>query len=183
MKIIFQRISNQRGRFNDQELLCVTKMNGPTRKKIYGILEERDGGFCKHCRVSEKEKQLVVDHVDNDNRNNGIENLQLLCRRCNYLKNPRGPVDNRVCENEEISEIQINRKSEPLFRKFVAHEINEKTSVPEDDLIYAGAEDANVSPETTRRYLKKMISSRGLFTRIKIRSRYFICYKNELDFA
>ncbi len=37
-----------------------------------------------------------------------MNNLQLLCMGCNYVKNPRGLID--TCERSKETEIEINRK-------------------------------------------------------------------------
>lgn len=144
---------------------CVKKMNGIQRKKFYDLLSRRDGEFCKCCGKLPYEVKLVVDHKDNNSKNNNLEqNLQLLCRQCNYLKNPRRPLDLCVSEgvSEDQNELQTSRRTEPQFRKFVYHELNEREEVPEKDLIFSGAEDVGISSVTAERYLKKMCSSRGI---------------------
>jgi len=143
----------------------MSRMNGPTRKKIYKQIIKRDGEYCRCCGSLPHERQLVVDHRDNNDNNNSNENFQLLCRACNYLKNPRRPVD--VCESVEgaqagADELLTSRLKEPQFRKFVYHELNERGEVPQNDLIYSGSEDVGISPVTANRYLSKMCSSRGI---------------------
>ncbi len=88
----------------------MSNMNGITRKKLYPIIVSRDGEYCKCCGVLSTEQQLVIDHKDNDNSNNGLLNLQLLCRTCNYLKNPRQPLDN-VSECLNVHETELQKKS------------------------------------------------------------------------
>ena len=158
----------------------MSKMNGPTRKRFYLEMVEDEGEYCKKCGVSGKERQLVIDHKDNDNSNNRRENRQFLCRHCNYLKNPR-PVDECVndCEESTPSEIQIKTTKEPLFRRFIYHELNEYGTVPEYDLINSGAEHADISPVTSKRYLNKMCSSVGLLIRKKVVQTITIQYKDE----
>ena len=68
----------------------MSNMNSRTRQITYEYLKLRDGEYCRICGVSDEDKLLMVDHIDNDNSNNTPKNLQLLCRRCNYNKNPRG---------------------------------------------------------------------------------------------
>jgi len=51
-------------------------MNGPTRKKLYAHIAERDGEFCQKCEKLSSEGQIIVDHMDNNNSNNSFENLQ-----------------------------------------------------------------------------------------------------------
>ena len=160
----------------------MSKMNGPTRKKLYKEMIVDEGEFCKNCNVSGEEKQLVIDHKDNDNSNNHRENRQFLCRPCNYKKNPRRPVDECVSEDEK-SELIVNRIKEPQFRKFVAHEINERVRVPERELIDSGAEHIGMSPVTTKRYLNKMCSPEGVLHRWRSVKTIVVGYKSETHFA
>lgn len=160
----------------------MSNMNGITRKKLYPQIATRDGEYCRGCGALSNERQLVIDHKDNDNSNNTMDNLQLLCRTCNYLKNSRRPLDNvSECLNEDETELQKSQRTEPLFRSFVFHEINELKEVPELDLIYSGAEDIGISPVTAKRYLNKMCSSRGILQRVNRVNTVLIRYKNELS--
>ncbi len=127
------------------------------------IIVRRDGECCKFCGRSPPEVSLVIDHKDNDNRNNNLSNLQLTCRACNYKKNPRRPLDMCVNEksNSRFDSISINQEKEPKFREYVYGEIQETGSALWDDLVDAGAEFVGVSIETTKRYMRKMISKTG----------------------
>lgn len=163
----------------------MSKLNGPTRRKLYRGMSEDEGEFCKRCGVTAKERQLVIDHKDNDNSNNSRENRQFLCRPCNYFKNPRRPVVECVSESEahDQSELQTSRQKEPFFRKFVCHVINEQGPTPEEDLIYSGAESVGISPVTASRYLKNMCSSVGILQKKKFGQTSVVRYKNELSFT
>ena len=163
----------------------MSKMNGPTRKKLYEFLCNRDGEYCKCCGKLPREGQLVVDHRDNNNENNNPENHQLLCRQCNYLKNPRRPVDECVSEEEthDQSELEVSRLREPFFRKYAYHLVNEQKTVPEIDIINSGAEHVSISPVTAKRYLNKMCSSIGLLERKHIGKSINIQYKDDLGFS
>ena len=159
-------------------------MNGPTRLKLYNIIAERDGEYCRCCGKLSKERQLVVDHRDNNSKNNSLENLQFLCRACNYLKNPRRPFDKCVSECESLdqtSELAVNRVKEPMFKQYVATRINESSMIPEIDLVNAGAEHLNISPVTTKRYMNKLCSSAGIYERVRIGGTMAIRYKTELS--
>ena len=80
-------------------------MNSKTRRKFYGMLVHRDEEYCKFYGMLSDEGQLIVDHKDNNPLNNDPLNLQLLCRRCNYLKNPRKePLDYCVSNNDVFEE-------------------------------------------------------------------------------
>ena len=138
----------------------MSKMNGRTRKKKYAALVKRDGERCINRFCASKKRQLVVDHIDNDNSYDDLSNLQLLCRRCNFLKNWR-PVDK--CVNEkEISEIKTNVAKEPKFRQYVYRQVNQNITHNYKKLINGGAELTGISPVTAKRYLDKMCSKEGL---------------------
>lgn len=158
------------------------EMNGNTRRKIYQLIVERDGEFCKCCGKLSHEGQLVIDHRDNNPKNNSPKNLQLLCRTCNFQKNQR-PVYLSVSERIEVNhdtELETNRKKEPLFKQYVAHQINERDKVPLKELVYSGAEIHNLSPITIERYLGKLVSPAGLYKRRLIDDIEFVEYKDEL---
>ena len=143
-------------------------MNGITRKKIYTELSQKHGESCQFCGRTSDVMQLVIDHMDNINSNNTAENLRLLCRRCNYIKNPRRPVDECVNENVnvEMSELQTSQTKKPLFKRFVWHEINDLREIPEKDLLDSVAEELDMSQITAKRWLDAMCSSRGCLERI-----------------
>jgi len=127
------------------------------------IIVESDDECCKFCGRSPPEVKLVIDHKDNNNMNNNLNNLQLVCRSCNYKKNPRRPLD--MCVSKEsgsrFDSISINQKKEPKFREYVYDELKETGRALWNDLIDAGAEYVGVSIETTRKYLTKMVSKTG----------------------
>jgi len=163
----------------------VSRMNGQTRKKMYQYLCKRDGEYCRGCGVKSPKSQLVIDHKDNNNSNNQVDNFQLLCRRCNYKKNPRRPVD--VCVRESatqaISELEESRKKEPKFRKYIAHEINENEVALEEELINSGAEVIGISPVTAKRYMNKICSKAGIYQRFETPKGTYVEFKPELEFA
>lgn len=139
----------------------MSNMNGRTTKKLYDLLMERDGGYCNFCKTPATEKQLVIDHIDNNNVNNDLYNLQLLCRRCSYIRNHR--VSGDTCERYVTeTEIQINRKKEPQFRKYVYGIISKDGCGKPKSLINSGAELCGISTTTAKRYLDKICSKNGL---------------------
>ena len=163
----------------------MSKMNGPTRKKLYLEMADGEGEFCRMCGVTAKKRQLVIDHKDNNNSNNRRDNRQFLCRPCNYKKNPRRPVDECVSEKEaqDPTEIQVNRTKEPQFKRLLAQYINENGTWEEKDLTNSLAEKLSLSPITIKRYLDKVCSSEGIYQRSKSYSKIFVGYKQELEFA
>jgi len=144
---------------------CVSKMNGNTRRRKYQEIVKRDGEYCRCCGKLPYEGQLVIDHRDNYSSNNSLTNLQLLCRACNYIKNPRKRPDD-LCVNyksnrENESCLSINREKEPLFKEFVYKKIHRGWSIALKAIINSGAEEIDASPVTVKRYLDKMVSSSG----------------------
>jgi hypothetical protein len=144
-------------------------MNGNQRKKLHYRLIGRDGPNCKRCDVSNTVLQLVIDHIDNNNRNNLLDNLQLLCRACNYRKNPRiSERDSSDVSNENkqtgSSSIIINKEKEQNFRDFVYEIIifGERRNHSKKKIVDSGAEVVDISTETAKRYFKKLSSLAGL---------------------
>lgn len=160
-------------------------MNSRTRLKKYEFVAKRDGEYCRGCSALVSERQLIVDHIDNNNKNNKEENLQLLCRACNYLKNPRGPLDLcvREVQTEDQSELEMNRLKEPAFRKFIFQRLFEQTRIPEKDLVNSACEVVEISPVTGKRYLDKMCSSTGTLQRSTSVKTVIISLKQELRFV
>lgn len=138
-------------------------MNKKTHDEKYPLIVKRDGECCHFCGKKPPEYKLVIDHKDNDNSNNELWNLQLLCRACNYKKNPRRPFAQCVSVVKKTAEdsISINRQKEPQFRKYVYAEIRERGQVLWETLVSSGAEIVGISVETARKYLVKMTSDYG----------------------
>lgn len=159
-------------------------MNGQTRKRLYIDISKRDGEYCKCCGALGSERQLVVDHRDNNNYNNSLDNLQLLCRTCNYIKNPRRPFDLCVITDKSSTSLKISRSKEPEFRKYIYDKLDENGGREKDvglgkrTLINGGAETVGISPVTAKRYLDKMCSIAG---DLKCDKGFWIMYKQPTD--
>jgi hypothetical protein len=142
-------------------------MNKRTRDRLYPIISKRDGNYCKCCGKLPNEVQLILDHRDNDNCNNSHTNLQLLCRSCNYIKNPRKEsLDMCVSDNYvglEESSLAKNKRTEPIFREFVLEEIDSADCqmLEWNEMIDMSAEKIGLSQMTAERHLKKMVSKYG----------------------
>ena len=165
----------------------MSNMNSRQRHKAYSYLKTRFGAYCRGCQALESERELVIDHRDNNNFNNHSNNWQLLCRSCNYIKNPRlveRPLD--VCGGgcdslDRETEITINREKEPKFRKYVELRVGEEKQVPQQDLINGGAEYCGCSIKTTARWLAKMTSSQGELRKKKVGNVTMIILKEESE--
>jgi len=180
----------------------MSRMSGPKRKRVYEILVRRDGEYCFIGGERGNTTSLIIDHWDNDNNNIAFENLHLLCRSMNSVKNPRGR-DHRhkllssACVSANSSqeiidgsqlriqsmELAINQKAEPAFRHWLFANIARTGIVPMQEAIDAGSEVAHVSLETIKRYLRKVTSSVSIYNlaREEASGRMIICLKPEWD--
>ena len=48
----------------------MSNMNSRQRHKAYSYLKKRFGAYCRGCQALESERELVIDHRDNNNFNN-----------------------------------------------------------------------------------------------------------------
>ncbi len=161
----------------------VPRMNGRNRKKWYQFLAARDSEFCAWCGKAGSVKTLIIDHIDNNNRNNDPENYQLLCRSCNTKKNPRRkskPKTESVEISEPLSSKELikNEKCEPIFRTWIETQALRWRRLELKDAINSGAEVAGISPATAERYLNKMCSSAGKFRVVMVDGVKFVELKD-----
>jgi len=129
--------------------------------------------------ILKKSKKLVIDRKDNQGNYSDLEKLQLLCYRCNYLKNPkkkeREPLDKYVseCVNEKKydnaleptrfpTSIEKNQRDRPLFEKYVEERLEEEPEgVEKNDLTSSASQILKNSTITNERYLLPLCSSVG----------------------
>lgn len=140
-------------------------MRKSKRIELYHLLIQRDGDRCRICHVSGYRARLVVDHIDNDSRNNELSNLQLLCRTHNYRKNPRPlkTIDSQIIQDPkpQTFEMRRNIQAEPKFRAWLWAQLTKRMRITEGEAINSGSEVAGISPLTARRYLSKVCSAEG----------------------
>lgn len=138
------------------------------RQRNFWLIKKAVGDqwFCKGCGkevFKDKEPKALIDHIDNDSSNNLSINIQVLCRSCNKIKNPNKSFEPRKIQTQ--SEF-TNLRVEDAWRNWVADKVltSNGEGFPIDDIINAGAELFDCSPETIeRRYMKKITSSAGKF--------------------
>ena len=162
-----------------------SRLNSRERKKIYNRL----AAYGEKCAVCGKGTPLDTDHKDNDLSNTDFSNFQLLCRSCNIKKNPPYRRDPRLRGDEKkistsrlarsrsahvadipeprSAEMARNLKSEPVFRKWFENEMKRQGRMLREEAIDSGAEIAEVSIDTSIKYLRKMTSKTGKFQVIK----------------
>lgn len=143
-------------------------MNSRQRRKLFEQVAARDGLRCQVCNRVGTHLTLILDHRNNIPNDNQLDNLQLLCRRDNYLKNPRRSKNKYVVDQRELSqpraasaEFVKNSVSEPLFCHFIDATMREDDRILYEEAINSGAQVAGISPVTAKRYLDKLCSKAG----------------------
>ena len=70
-------------------------MNAQYRKEAIDLLYEEQTGICNGCDAYLRKADLTLDHIApwSDTHNNDIDNLQLLCYRCNNWKRTGTMID------------------------------------------------------------------------------------------
>lgn len=146
----------------------MARFNADQRRELFDRLKVRDGARCNICKRYGSRDSLVIDHIDNNPGNNDLSNLQLLYRRHNYLKDPRGKHPVIVLDGRELSlprpasaEYLKSVRSEPLFCHWLDKLLRSEDRILYDDAINGGAQIAGCSPVTARRYLDKLVSCAG----------------------
>lgn len=114
--------------------------------------------------------KLYLDHIDNDQTHNYIDNFQLLCPSCNRIKNPK--IIGNSFKRAKTPEMERGDKQERDYREYIREQVIEHDWITDDDAIDGGAEyltnfeeGMTISTETVKRYLSKMVSNTGNFTR------------------
>lgn len=113
-----------------------------------------------------KNQQMVIDHIDNNNENNDINNLQFLCRGCNTLKNHWRHMP-FIEDLEDSPTFKKSKQNEFRFRQYVMGRLQEPESngfLHLDSIIADGAEHVQCSQQAIKTYIDKMTAPReGIF--------------------
>ena len=158
------------------------------RRRIQGLLLERDGPNCRACGASPNGTTNHIDHIDNDKGNDVESNWQFLCASCNTGKLNRHKaslarlgesVQRRVTNkdkdhdpslntpplhlNEENlpSVVHMSRANRKAFLRWITDRLDREDSVVYTDVLYAGAKIIDCDPESIRKYLKIESSTAG----------------------
>lgn len=137
-------------------------LNKRERDKFYPMLVQRDGEYCQACGKTLAEAGVLIIHEIAYNRPLKIDNMKLACMSCNTKLSRISGVNRR----DETPEFHKNLIKEPLFKKFVIERLMENNfHYSYDDLIDSGAYICDISTETSKRYLRKMMSENGPLTK------------------
>lgn len=150
----------------------MTRLNSRQRKMLYiSILVRQGGEYCAICGRRRKQLledglsgELCIDHKDNRNSNNRLTNLQFLCHSCNTKKNHPSIEDPQ--QRVMTPEMALGKSYEKRFRKWVSGLIQSPENhgvLQYEFLVNSGAERIGCSPETIKRYLKKLTSKAGSY--------------------
>ena len=149
----------------------MSNKNKNTRDLEYPlIVQKQHGEYCMKCGIEPwmlkelgRSPQLCIDHINNNNADNRLENYQLLCKSCNTKKNH--PALAEPFERKPTPEMIKGRKDEADFRRWVAGHYmeNENIGLTLDYLLNSGAEIVGNSQESCKRYLGKMTSDAGMY--------------------
>ena len=158
----------------------LTRLNSRQRKKWYEFLVKRDGEQCKKCGRTppNQVKKLIIDRIDNQGDYSDLSKLQLLCYRCNYLKNPRikerkpldkgegGEEDEDVLvekiDLEYVSSLDVSRRQKPLLQPYVDRRLDESPKgVDYSDLVACIALKLDIVTRTAEKWLIPYCSSEG----------------------
>lgn len=149
----------------------MTNLNKKQRDEVYPLVVARQGGeFCIGCGRDKTglmrdghKPEFCIDNKDNSGDHKRIENLQLLCHSCNTKKNH--PLNDVPFHRSATPEMILGKKYESDFRRWVQGQYMENPNIglEFDYLVSSGAEKVGCSPETIKRYLKKMTSKEGMY--------------------
>ena len=177
----------------------MVRLNKKQRDKLYPLVVYKEiilnlftnnsamnvGPYCRGCgkRVykdlpsdGDDGRQGVIDCILNDGDYSRIELLQLLCRSCSRIKNSK-KSDSMKMLQMSYSE-KKNQVTEKKVRGWLIKQVAENKGLYDlVDAKNAAAEKFDCSPNTTTRYLEKMISSQGPFD---IAGEY-LTFKNDED--
>ena len=73
----------------------IPKMNPQYRKEAIDLLYDEQSGFCNGCNTALRKIDLTLDHIEPQSKthNHDIDNLQLLCYRCNVWKGKKSMIE------------------------------------------------------------------------------------------
>lgn len=141
----------------------MSNLSKKERDLYYPLLVLRDGEFCQLCRKTKDEVDILEIHEVKYERPLNSSNMKLLCHGCNH-KFPREIAE--MTSREATPEHKVKILKEFEFRKWVWQTCKENNNhYSYDELINSGAYIFNLSTETTKRYLKPLMSLEGILSK------------------
>lgn len=171
----------------------MSNMNSRQRAKKFAELLERDGVWvcdpeprltlqCSNpiCKKEVNWDTSIIDHCDNDNGNNDTPNLKILCRSCNYLKNPAEKVKQLENMIEVTASQKFSSRYESHFIRWLYGRIMLEGKLKKEDAINEGALETGSHIPTITRYVKKWVNKhpKSIFEEVELQeSVIFIVFK------
>lgn len=162
-------------------------MNKRIRDMVYPVLVNRMGEQCVKCGVNKwmleqlgKQPMLVIDHIDNNNSNNAINNMQLLCRSCNTSKNWTREKSEPDTRNVPL-ELRLSLSYKKKAKKYIYGRLDsENYALNYKDLVNDLSEFMGNSQQANRTYLDAFCSKKhGMFTTEDRNGEIFLVPKND----
>src|SRR5690242_10513692 len=114
------------------------------------LMKKHHGEFCAGCgihKIKTTEKRILIDHIDNNDTHNTLDNLQFLCRSCNRIKNPSKKfIPDKPMTYSEFK----NLEGEPKFRSWLFNYVLDNCRIEFDEAVDSGAEICELSTETIK---------------------------------
>jgi len=128
-----------------------------------------------------KKLELVIDHIDNNNSNNSLENLQLICRSCNTKKNH--PRTTEPTTRNAPPEFIAGKKNIKKFTKYIYGRLEEPEAngaVNYKDVVDDASNFIECTQQSVRNYIEKLKSKRhGLITTEDRNGELYVVWKND----
>jgi len=172
----------------------MSNMNKRLRDKLYPLIKAKIGGeFCCDCGAdlfslseSGKSDVLCIDHIDNNNNNMEVWNMQFLCKSCNTKKNH--PRTTEPTMRDAPPEFIAGKKNYRKANKYVTGRLYdpvEHGALLYDTLIWDMCEFCDFSDTRAKGYIRRMCSRKhGLMTtEERSDGQIYVVWKNneELD--
>jgi hypothetical protein len=168
----------------------MANMNKRIHDIVYPKLADTFGETCRGCNkdkfalvVLGMKPELMIDHIDNNNGNNSLHNLQLLCRSCNTKKN--WSRNNNIEPNLRNAplELQISKTNKTKVFNYIIGELEKPENnnrLYYDELLDDLSCFLGNSQQANKNYLKAMCSKRhGLFTLEDMNGDLYLVPKND----
>jgi hypothetical protein len=160
------------------------------KKDFFPLLIDRDGGFfCFYCKVTLSLPKFVFEHLNDDRRDNRIENIVFSCVSCNNKKQNdfdmqfkakeklKANEDNNFMREKSLPHYHNDKPSAEIDINMTNYDITEKfltiTIAKENTILYSDALDSCVylckketqhgSQQSVRNYLNALTSRVGPF--------------------
>lgn len=173
----------------------MSNMNKKTHDMLYPVIIENIGGMeicCNpNCNAtpfdlehSGRDSKLLIDHIDNNNNNNAINNLQLLCRSCNTKKNHPRKIEEPVNRNAP-PEFMAGKKNYKKAKAYIYGRLLEPESngvLNLEEIIDDTSNYVDCTQTQVKNYIKKMCSKRhGSTTTEERKGDWFLVFKTDTE--